>query len=152
MVKTHLVLHMSEDIEKFGVPETFDSAYAESAHIPIAKKTVKNTQKRNKTYTIQAAHHRYVLENLAISHENRQVSSEGNGANGEGNGSGRQWIGKSFTISRNGMGSPQCSWFSDNRKKLESAASLLTINQHLLQTMVEYLLPSLEPPVIDCRT
>ena len=148
-VKTHLVLHMLEDIENFGVPEIFNSAYAESAHIPIAKKTVKNTQKRNKTYTIQAAH-RYV-ENLAISHANRQISSKGNGTNGEENGSGpRQWIGKSYSISRNGMGSPQCAWRSDNRKKLDEVACPLTIHQHLLQTMVEYLLPCLDPPVIDC--
>ena len=55
-VKTHLVLHIAEDIENFGVPEIFNSVYAESAHIPIAKKTVKNTEKRNKTYEIQAAH------------------------------------------------------------------------------------------------
>jgi hypothetical protein len=150
-VKTHLVLHMSEDIENFGVPEIFNSAYAESAHISIAKKTVKNTQKRNKTYTIQAAH-RYV-ENLAISHANRQISSKGNGTNGEENGSGPcQWIGKSYSISRNGMGSPQCAWRSDNRKKLDEVACPLTIHQHLLQTMVEYLLPCLDPPVIDCRT
>jgi uncharacterized membrane protein YccF (DUF307 family) len=40
-VKTHLVLHMADVIKIFGVPEIlFNSAYAELAHIPIAKKTV----------------------------------------------------------------------------------------------------------------
>jgi hypothetical protein len=51
-VKTHLVLHMSEDIANFGVPEIFNSAYAESAHIPIAKKTVKT--RRSATKHIQS--------------------------------------------------------------------------------------------------
>jgi hypothetical protein len=88
-VKIHLVFHMAEDIKNFRVPEIFNSAYAESAHIPIPKKTVKNTQKRNETYEIQAAH-RYV-ENLAISHANRQVANEAivqNDFIGEGNGCG----------------------------------------------------------------
>ena len=150
-VKTHLVLHMAEDIENFGVPEIFNSAYAESAHIPIAKKTVKNTQKkRNKTYEIQAAH-RYV-ENLAITHANRHVCTEGNKADAEGNGTGRQWIGKTYSISRDSMGIPRCSWRSDGKKKVDDTAPSLTINQHLLQTMADYLLPCLDPPVLDCRT
>jgi hypothetical protein len=52
-----------------------------------------------------------------------------------------------------GTGSPQCSWHSDkDRKKLDDAACQLTVDQHLLQTMVEYMLPCLEPPVINCRT
>ena len=52
-----------------------------------------------------------------------------------------------------GTGSPQCSWHSDkDRKKLDDAACQLTVDQHLLQTMVDYLLPCLEPPVINCRT
>lgn len=152
-IKTHLVLHMSEDIENFGVPEIFNSAYAESAHIPIAKKTVRNTQKRNKTYTIQAAH-RYV-ENLAVSHANRQVSAEASRRNplerGRG-GSGRQWIGKSYTISRNAMGHPECRWRSDERKKINEASPVLQIDDHVLQTMAVHLLPTLEPATIHCQT
>ena len=41
-----------------------NSAYAESAHIPLSKVTARNTQKRAATFTKQAAK-RYV-ENLAI--------------------------------------------------------------------------------------
>ena len=47
------------------MPENVNSAYAKSAHIPLSKLTARNTQKRAKTFTKQAAE-RYV-ENLAIS-------------------------------------------------------------------------------------
>ena len=64
-IKTHLVLHLSEDILDHGVPDNVNSAYAESAHIPLSKITARNTQKRATTFTLQAAN-RYI-ENLAIS-------------------------------------------------------------------------------------
>ncbi|KAI2514387.1 hypothetical protein MHU86_280 [Fragilaria crotonensis] len=152
-VKMHLVLHMAEDIENFGVPEIFNSAYAESAHIPIAKKTVKNTQKRNETYEIQAAH-RYA-ENLAISHANRQVATEVTVQNdfiGEGNSVRRPWIGKSYSISTTPLGVAQCSWRSNDRKKANEVPPQLIIDKHVLQTMVDYLLPSVEPPTLACQT
>ncbi|KAI2494751.1 hypothetical protein MHU86_19788 [Fragilaria crotonensis] len=63
-IKTHLVLHIADDILNFGVPEVMNSSYAESAHITISKDTTRNTQKRQETFTVQAAM-RYV-ENLAI--------------------------------------------------------------------------------------
>ncbi len=63
-IKTHLVLHLSEDILDHGVPDNVNSAYAESAHIPLSKITARNTQKRATTFTRQAAN-RYT-ENLAI--------------------------------------------------------------------------------------
>ncbi|KAI2509328.1 hypothetical protein MHU86_5081 [Fragilaria crotonensis] len=144
---------MAEDIENFGVPEIFNSAYAESAHIPIAKKTVKNTQKRNETYEIQAAH-RYA-ENLAISHANRQVATEVTIQKdfiGEGNSVRRPWIGKSYSISTTPLGVPQCSWRSNDRKKANEVPPQLIIDKHVLQTMVDYLLPSVEPPTLACQT
>ena len=64
-IKTHLVLHLCEDILDHGVPENVNSSYAESAHIPLAKITTRNSQKRAVSFTKQAAH-RYV-ENLAVS-------------------------------------------------------------------------------------
>jgi len=64
-IKTHLVLHLCEDILDHGVPENVNSSYAESAHIPLAKVTTRNTQKRAFSFTIQAAY-RYI-ENLVIS-------------------------------------------------------------------------------------
>ena len=45
-IKTHLVLHLCEDILDHGVPENVNSLYAESAHIPLAKITTRNSQKR----------------------------------------------------------------------------------------------------------
>jgi hypothetical protein len=63
-IKTHLVLHLCKDILDHGVPENVNSSYAESAHIPLAKITTRNTQKRAATFTIQAGH-RYI-QNLAI--------------------------------------------------------------------------------------
>ncbi|KAI2511580.1 hypothetical protein MHU86_2834 [Fragilaria crotonensis] len=63
-IKTHLVLHMDDDILNFGVPEVMNSSYAESAHISISKDTTRNTQKCQETFTLQVAM-RYI-ENLAI--------------------------------------------------------------------------------------
>jgi hypothetical protein len=152
-IKTHLVLHMADDIQNFGVPEMFNSAYAESAHIPIAKKTVWNTQKRNKTYEFQAAQ-RYA-ENLVISHASRQICSEdtNNGLLYDAAQSRRhQCIGKFYSISANAIGTPRCSWRSDNRKKGDEDTPQLTMDRHLLQTITDYLLPCLEPPIADCQT
>jgi hypothetical protein len=63
-IKIHLVLHMDEDILNFGVPEVMKSSYAEPAHILIPKDTTRNTQKRQETFTLQAAMH--YIENLSI--------------------------------------------------------------------------------------
>ncbi len=64
-IMTHLVLHLSEDMLDHGVPQEVNSAYAKSAHIPLAKDTARRTQRRTSSFTKQAAH-RYV-ENLVIS-------------------------------------------------------------------------------------
>ena len=61
----HVVRHLWEDILDHGVADNVNSIYAESAHIPMSKLTSRNTQKRAKTFTKQAAE-RYV-ENLTIS-------------------------------------------------------------------------------------
>ena len=44
-IKSHLVLHLCEDILDHGVPENVNSSYAESVHIPHAKITARNSQK-----------------------------------------------------------------------------------------------------------
>ncbi|KAI2513242.1 hypothetical protein MHU86_1280 [Fragilaria crotonensis] len=65
-IKTHLVLHICEDMMDHGVPQNVNSAYAESAHIPLAKKeTARKTQRRTSSFTKQAAH--WYVENLVIS-------------------------------------------------------------------------------------
>jgi hypothetical protein len=55
-IKRHSVLHLCEDILDHGVPDNVNSAYAKSAHIPLAKFTSRNTQKRAVSFTKQAAH------------------------------------------------------------------------------------------------
>ena len=73
-IKTHLALHLCEDILDHGVPDNVNSAYAESAHIPLAKMTSRNTQKRAVSFTKQAAH-RYV-ENLAVTLASADVAND----------------------------------------------------------------------------
>jgi hypothetical protein len=63
-IKMHLPLHLADDILDHGVPQNVNSAFAESAHIPLAKDTSRNTQKRRSTLTLQAAK-RYI-EDLAV--------------------------------------------------------------------------------------
>jgi hypothetical protein len=64
-IKKHVVLHLCEDILNHGVPDNVNSAYPESAHIPLAKITSRNTQKRAVSFTKQAAH--CYVENLVVS-------------------------------------------------------------------------------------
>jgi hypothetical protein len=61
-----------------GVPDNVNSAYAESAHIPLSKVTARNTQKRVVSFTKQAAI-RYT-ENLAISSAWRDMENDAVGA------------------------------------------------------------------------
>jgi hypothetical protein len=50
-IKRHLVLHICEDILDHGVPDNVNSAYAESAHISLAKKYIpKHTETSNFLY------------------------------------------------------------------------------------------------------
>ncbi len=43
-IKTHLVLHLCEDILDHGVPENVNCSYAESAHIPLANDVTEYTE------------------------------------------------------------------------------------------------------------
>ena len=73
-IKTHLALHLCKDILDHGVPDNVNSAYAESAHIPLAKMTSRNTQKQAVSFTKQAAH-RYV-ENLVVTLASADVAND----------------------------------------------------------------------------
>ena len=73
-IKTHLVLHLCENILDHGVPDNVNCANAESAHIPLAKIASQNTQKRAISFTKQAAN-RY-LENLVVSLASRDVEND----------------------------------------------------------------------------
>jgi hypothetical protein len=63
-IKFHLVLHLADDILDHGVPQNFNSSFAKTAHISLAKDTARNTQMRTDLFVYQAAQ-RYV-ENLVI--------------------------------------------------------------------------------------
>ena len=63
-VKMHLVLHLAKDIQDHGVPQNVNSAFSESADIPLAKEMSRKRQKRGGSSTYQAAK-RYV-ENLSL--------------------------------------------------------------------------------------
>ena len=73
-IKTHLALHLREDIFDHGVPDNVNSAYAESAHIPLAKITSRNTQKRAATFTKQAGN-RFV-ENLVVTLASADIAND----------------------------------------------------------------------------
>ena len=73
-IKRHLVLHLCEDILNHGVPDNVNSSYAESAHIPLAKITSRNTQKRAVSFTKQAAH--CYVENLVVSLASADVKND----------------------------------------------------------------------------
>jgi hypothetical protein len=64
-INKHLVLHLCKDIVDNGVSDNVNSAYPESAHIPLAKITSRNTQKQAVLFPKQAAHC-YVV-NLVVS-------------------------------------------------------------------------------------
>ena len=73
-IKTQLALHLCKDILDHGVPVNVNSPYAESAHIPLAKMTSRNTQKRAVSFTNQAAH--CYVENLAVTLASADVAND----------------------------------------------------------------------------
>lgn len=51
------------------------------------------------------------------------------------------------------MGIPLCTWGSNEKKKIDNTAPPpLQIDQHVLHTMAEHLLPCLDPPLVHCQT
>ena len=60
-IKNHLVLHLSVDMLDHGVPQNVNSAYAKSAHSPLAKDTTRRTQRCTSSFTKQAAHRYPIL-------------------------------------------------------------------------------------------
>jgi hypothetical protein len=58
-IKFHLILHLADDILDHGVPQNFNSSFAKTAHISLAKDTARNMQKRTALFVYKAAQ-RYV--------------------------------------------------------------------------------------------
>ena len=118
-IKNPLVLHICKDILDHGVPENVNSAYAKSAHMPLSKMTARNTQKRAKTFTKQAAE-QYV-ENLAISSEvydvecDHAMAMRRSAASEDSNTPAEEWKlgGRRYTISWPlGDARPSFQWFA----------------------------------------
>ena len=144
-IKRHLLLHLCEDILDHGVPENVNSSYAESAHIPLAKATSRNTQKRAHSFTKQAAH-RYV-ENLAISLASTDVEND--------SGAGKPNIpskhgkgGRNFNLSwKTGDDFPSCHWthpcISDTSETAAHLSPLVMdfLSRHCLPKMKHHVLP-----------
>jgi hypothetical protein len=154
-IKTHLVLHLCEDILDHGVPETVNSSYAESAHIPLAKVTSRNTQKRAVSFTKQAAH-RYV-ENLVVSLASSDVKSDSLDCRVEldlpptNAGGPRQCLGgRQFDLTWNrGDESPVCRWTHPRRgDKLETAF----LPPIVLDFLSQYCLPQTPRQSLPCFT
>ena len=151
------MLHLCEDILDHGVPDNVNSAYAESAHIPLSKLTARNTRKRAKTFTKQAAE-RYV-ENLAISSAHHDMehdrahsalaarSSAPQGIISQPKG---KLLGRRFTIS----------WHVDNehptfqwlRKSPAAKLDRDSLHPTAMQFLANYCLPHTEDGRLQCCT
>ena len=66
LIKFHLLLHVVDDIRRFGTPQNYSSGPSESRHKLHSKKPSKNTQKRLETFhqQVQIRH----AERVAIEH------------------------------------------------------------------------------------
>ena len=155
-IKTHLVLHLCEDILDHGVPDNVNSAYAESAHIPLAKLTSRNTQKRAKDFTKQSGF-RYV-ENLAISSAWHDMECDvALGTTGrpapveDANAFPSSTLsGRGFTISWNaGDALPMFTWNRKYSKDKPGGDTLLLSAMHYL---AQYCLPHMVDGKLQCRT
>ncbi len=106
-IKTHLVLHIHDNVLNFGVPKVMNSSYSESGHITICKDTTQNTQKRSQMFTLQAAM-RYV-ENLAIARGFSAIgNSDGCTKSALESIPATKLAGKLFVISKDVNGNPCC--------------------------------------------
>ena len=151
-IKTHLVLHMDEDILDFGVPEVTNSSYAESAHITISKDTTRNTQKRQQTFTLQAAM-RYV-ENLAIRKCVANVDSLSSPRTSTAPYTHRLQ-GKKYTLETDADGVIVCKRNASKKKKKgeDTSPEHYHMNSHISSTLAVHVLPhTITSCVLHCHT
>jgi hypothetical protein len=151
-IKMHLVLHNGEDILNFGVPENVNSAYAESAHIPISKETTKNTQKRPKTFTLQMAH-RYV-ENLAIHRGHGMIDTKHAHIlhSSLNDSAGHRSKGKLYHIWNDSNGMTHCRWKSSCHRKKNPSESWVNSYKQVIDSLATHCLPHLTSGIIPCQT
>ena len=148
-IKTHLVLHMEEDILNFGVPEVMNSSYAESAHITISKDTARNTQKRQQTFTLQAAM-RYT-ENLAIRKCASSISNMSQTTTVMPNTHRLQ--GKRFSLEEDVDGLIVCKRNASKKRKADDPSpGEYHLTSHILTSLAKHVLPHLTPRTLYCHT
>jgi hypothetical protein len=149
-IKTHLVLHMDEDILNFGVPEVMNSSYAESAHITISKDTARNTQKRQQTFTLQAAM-RYV-ENLAIRKCASGISKMSPTPTTAMPNTHRLQ-GKRFSLEEDADGLIICKRNASKKKKGDDPSpGEYHLTSHVSTSLAKHVLPHLTPHILHCHT
>ena len=147
-IKMHLVLHVCEDILDHGVPDNVNSAYAESAHIPLSKDTSRNTQKRAGTFTLQSAT-RY-QENLAISSAWHDMANESTGSIQNDVPACGTLSGRGFTISwRDGDRTPIFLW---NRKYPSDNPIGDTLSHDAMSFLGRHCLPHMTDGYLPCFT
>ena len=154
-IKFHLVLHLADDILDHGVPENFNSSFAESAHITLAKDTSRNTQKRVNSFTLQSAN-RYV-ENLTIGRAWHEICPTTPPTRKHGSilptpieeeEENAKW-GKKFLVFKDQNGNVQCKWA---RKKDGGRKAGAILTDHALQFLVKNCLPNISSAKLICYT
>jgi len=140
---------MDEDILNFGVPEVMNSSYAESAHITISKDTTRNTQKRQETFTLQAAM-RYI-ENLAIRKCALNISNMSPTPLVMPNT--HQLQGKRFSLEEDEEGLIICKRNASKKKKSDNLSPEdYHLTSHISTSLAEHVLPHLSPRILYCHT
>ena len=143
-IKTHLVLHMEEDILNSGVPEVMNTSYAESAHITISKDTACNTQKRQQTFTLQAAM-RYI-ENLAIRKSASRSISNMSQTPTTVMPNTHHLQGKRFSLEEDVDGLIVCKRNASKKRKADDPSpGEYHLTSHILTSLAKHVLPHLTP-------
>ena len=154
-IKFHLVLHLADDILDHGVPENFNSSFAESAHITLAKDTSRNTQKRVNSFTLQSAN-RYV-ENLTIGRAWHEICPTAPHTHNHGSRlptpigeeeEDAKW-GKKFFVFTDQNGNAQRKWAQKKDSGRKAGANL---TDHALQFLVNNCLHNISSAKLVCYT
>ena len=156
-IKFHLPLHLADDILDHGVPQNVNSAFAESAHIPLAKDTSRNTQKRQSTFTLQAAK-RYV-EDLAVhvswTEANEEFTSNHDSPTAKGTEVGHTTLpgGKTFHAGFNTMSKVECQWgeWKANRAVNQKGNTHVILSRQSM-IIIEEILKLIDSNTIPCYT
>ena len=147
-VKTHLVLHLSQDMLDHGVPSNVNSTYAESAHIELAKVTSRRTQKRYDTFVLQSAN-RYI-EDLTITRAIAAITESSNDIINRTPRPGHdqdKLCGRRFTLKKSLEGYQTINWHSGQPK-----GWIDPIPYHVLDFLLRWCAPLVPNNHVVCHT